>query len=100
MTTWLVRAWNRVVFRWRRSRLEEELAEEMEFHRSLKRSESGGGQPMGNVTLAREDCREAWGFAGLERLWLDLRFAGRLIRRAPGFTAIAVLSLAIGIGGN
>jgi predicted permease len=54
----------------------------------------------GNVTLATEASREVWGWIWLERLAQDVRHSGRLMARNPGFTMVAVLSLALGIGAN
>ena len=44
--------------------------------------------------------REAWGTAWIERMRQDLAFAARLMRKTPGFTATAVLTLAIGVGAS
>lgn len=54
----------------------------------------------GNPDSVREDVHEAWGWAWLERLVIDVRHAIRLWRRNPGFSAIAVATVAIGIGAS
>src|SRR5260370_15186506 len=54
----------------------------------------------GSVEAKKDECRQAWGLQRLDELRADLRLGFRTIRRNPGFAAIAIVSLALGIGAN
>jgi predicted permease len=96
----------------RRHKALDDLSEEMRLHieERVEQLHREGLSPQeaqrqariafGNVTLVAERSREVWQWPSLESIWGDVRFAMRQLRRSPGFTFAAIVTLALAIGAN
>jgi putative ABC transport system permease protein len=83
-----------------REHLHEKISDLMDSGMTQEEAERTARREFGNVTLVEERSREVWQWPTVQSILRDLKYAVRQLQRAPGFSAVVVFILALGIGAN